>query len=272
MRVPEKIIRVGDIEHFHWMLSEADAPVSFSTNGSALSLAAAVELASIEAHLSRAVDCTSSSIRVTNCSVWSLVKASHWPTRRGRTKLRTGAVAVLVLTKQANDTWWTECLRDLLKELIANGFPTNLARGLTGAVAEMVDNVWQHSDTPAPGLVAYQIRRRKLAFSVADTGIGVLASLRKNPRYEWLNSSMDGIRHAIRPGVSRFNGGGMGFASLLRPLADLWGNARLRSGEASLLIDSTRSDRKMDFTYLPSLPGLHVSVRCALDAPPPTQR
>ncbi len=131
----------------------------------------------------------------------------------------------------------------------------------------MVDNIWQHSETADPGLLVYQIRRRKFAFSVVDNGIGVLASLRKNPRYKWLDSSMEAIRYAIQPGVSRCDGGGMGFASLLHALVDLWGHARLRSGEASLLIDGTQDERRKDYSYLPFLPGLHVSVRCALDAP-----
>jgi hypothetical protein len=132
----------------------------------------------------------------------------------------------------------------------------------------MVDNIWQHAETADPGLLVYQIRRRRFAFSVADNGVGVLASLRKNPRYKWLDSSMEAIGYAIKPGVSSCGGGGMGFPSLLHALADLWGKARLRSGEASLTFDRTQEERRKDYSYLPFLPGLHVSVRCALDAPP----
>jgi hypothetical protein len=168
---------------------------------------------------------------------------------------------------EAEGSWWMGCVHDLLKELIANGFPPNLARGLAGAVIEMADNVWLHSDCPMPGLVVHQVRRRKFAFSVADIGIGVLSSLRKNPAYRQLSSSMEAIRCAIEPGVSRDpNGGGMGFPSLLHALADLWGTARIRSGEAGLVIDRTQDERKKHSVYLPNLAGVHVSVRCALSA------
>jgi len=135
---------------------------------------------------------------------------------------------------------------------------------LTGAVAEMVDNAWLHRDTPNPPLLAYQIRKKQFAFSVADTGIGILKSLNQNPKYNWLNSSMEAIQFAIRPGVSRLEDGGMGFPSMLKAMADLWGNARIRTGEAALIIDGTQEVRSNNFIYLPELPGLHVSVRCSL--------
>lgn len=259
---------VTDVEHFHWSLSEADTPIAFSVKGSGLSLAGAVELATIETHLSSLNGGTQSPIRVSGCSIWLLLKASRWPIGSHRQQLRKGTHTVLVLPNDPRDAWWTQRLHNLLRELIVNGFPSSLARGLTGGVAEMVDNIWQHAGTPAPGLLVYRVCRRKFAFSVADIGVGILASLRKNPQYRWLDSSMDAIGQAMRPGVSACNGGGMGFPSLFHAIADLWGNARLRSGEASLLIDRTHEQRTIDRTYLPFLPGLHVSVRCALDPTP----
>jgi anti-sigma regulatory factor (Ser/Thr protein kinase) len=208
-------------------------------------------------------------LKIVNCPIWSLLRTVRWPkTRQARTKVRDGDIAVIVLPANANDAWWTQCLRALRAELADNGFPSHLSGGLTGAVIEMADNVWQHSNAKVPGLVAYQIRRRKFAFSIVDNGIGVLASLRGNQRYKRLTSSMDAIRQAIEPGVSRLDdGGGMGFPSLLHALADLWGTARIRSGEAALVIDRTQDQRKKDFIYLPEMAGVHISVRCALDPP-----
>ncbi|MGC2161294.1 MAG: hypothetical protein WA634_05245 [Silvibacterium sp.] len=175
---------------------------------------------------------------------------------------------MIVLPMSGDGPWWPSKISTLLSDLGANGFPSNLARGLTGAVIEMVDNIWLHSDAASPGLLAYQLRRRKFAFSVIDPGIGMLASLRRNPSYRYLSSSMDAIGKAIEPGASRFaNGGGMGFPSLFHALASLWGTARIRSGEAALVIDHTREERSKSSVYLPHLPGVHVSVRCALDPP-----
>ena len=207
-------------------------------------------------------------IRVARTSIWGLIKESRWPLRPGCANLRDGESTVLILPTTHDDPWWTQRITTLLSDLTANGFPSHLARGLTGAVIEMVDNIWLHSETPHPGLLAYQIRRRKFAFSVIDTGIGMLASLKKNPSLRYLSSSMEAIGKAVEPGVSRFeNGGGMGFPSLFHALASLWGTARVRSGEAALLLDHTGQKRSKEGVYLPPLPGVHVSVRCALDPP-----
>ncbi|HTU32912.1 MAG TPA: hypothetical protein VMF66_03825 [Candidatus Acidoferrum sp.] len=261
-------VEIRDIEHLHWRLADAESPLTFSTNGHGLSLVAAVELACIAAHRETEKDDPRLTLRVPNCAAWSLVKAARWPERSHRARLRDADLAVVVLPRCGNDPWWSQCIRDLLTELKGNGFPPKLAGALTGAVAEMADNVWLHSNAHSPGLVAYQIRRRRFAFSVADVGVGVLASLRENPRYRQLSSSMEALRAAIEPGVSRFgDSGGMGFPSLLHALADLWGTARIRSGEAGLLLDRRRDRRRKQLVYLPNLPGVHVSARCSLEAP-----
>jgi anti-sigma regulatory factor (Ser/Thr protein kinase) len=262
----QNILRVSDIEHFHWALSEADVPATTPFNGTLLSLAAAVELAAIQAHQRRSrLLGGSASFTCKNCPLWSLVKQSGWPERKRPLVRRTSEAVAVTIPAQADGLWWTNCLHQLRNELIEKGFGTRLAAGLTGGVAEMVDNVWQHSETGESGLLVYQVRRRKFAFSVVDSGIGVLSSLSRNPRYDWLRSSMEAIRLAIQPGVSREDGGGMGFATLLNNMAELWGNARMRSGEAALVIDRTENVRRRKEIYLPLLPGMHVSVRCAMD-------
>lgn len=264
----QNILRVSDIEHFHWALSEADVPATSRFNGTLLSLAAAAELAAIEAQRRRShLPGGSAYFICKSCPIWSLVKKSGWPERRRPLVRRTSEGVAVTIPAQADGLWWTNCLHQLRNELIQKGFATRLATGLTGGVAEMVDNIWQHSESGESGLLIYQVRRRKFAFSVIDAGIGVLASLSKNPRYDWLRSSMEAIRLAIQPGVSREDGGGMGFATLLNSMAELWGNARMRSGEAALVIDRTEDIRRRREIYLPPLPGMHVSVRCALDAP-----
>lgn len=231
-------------------------------------MTAAVELALIAAHRRDNPLEPHAKIRVARSSIWTLVKESRWPLRSGCANLRDGDSTVLVLPTTADDPWWTQRIGTLLADLTANGFPSHLARGLTGAVIEMVDNIWLHSEAPNRGLLAYQIRRRKFAFSVIDAGVGMLASLRKNPSLHYLSSSMEAIGKAVEPGVSRFeNGGGMGFPSLFHALVSLWGTARIRSGEAALILDHTCEDRTKESVYLPPLPGVHVSVRCALDPP-----
>jgi len=140
--------------------------------------------------------------------------------------------------------------------------PVTLA--LTGALGEMVDNVWQHSRTEIPGLVAYEVGWRKLSFAVADIGVGVLDSLRTNPRHQYLTTAMDALETAILPGVSRHNSGGYGFSTLFQAIAELWGITRLRTGEAVLFFDRKTEQRKRNRYYLPPLPGFQVLVSCHL--------
>jgi anti-sigma regulatory factor (Ser/Thr protein kinase) len=263
----ENVLRVTDIEHLHWSLSEADVPISIALDHKPLSLAAAVELAIIEAHYSELDQRRPTLGFVTNCSTRSIIKATNWPLSGKVSSKRERGVVAIVLPKPDESIWWSEQLRLLKNDLTANHFPPNLAAALTGGVAEMVDNAWFHGSTDKPALLAYQVRNRRFAFSVADIGVGILESLRQNPKFNWLRSSMEAIHFAIQPGVSRCENGGMGFTTMLTAMADLWGNARIRSGQAALIVDGTQEIRSKNFIYLPPLPGLHVSVRCSLDSP-----
>jgi len=262
------ITSIRDVEQYHWELAESELRRQVFSNSSHLSLAAAVELACIEHRFAGGDELSTAAVRLPACPIWQLIRTTKWPDHRNRTKLRNGSVVLIVLPTSADDAWWVQRLHELQRELGENGFGTNLARALTSAVAEMVDNVWLHSSADGPGLVAYQIRRRKLAFCVADLGVGVLSSLKRNPEHRHLASSMDALQKAIQPGVSSHaDGNGLGFPSLLHALAELWGTTRLRSGEAAMIIDRTSEKRKKGYHYLPSLPGLHVAVKCSLDAP-----
>lgn len=227
-----------------------------------------MELAAIMASQKSETDNYLRSVRVSRDSIWGLLKESRWPNRIGCATLRNGDAALIVLPQSYDDSGWTQQTRDLLRELERNGFSAAFSRALTGAVIEMVDNVWTHGEAQHPGLLAYQIRRRKFAFSVLDTGIGMLNSLRQNAKFKYLTSSMEAIGKAVEPGVSRFDGnGGMGYPSLFHALASLWGTARIRSGQAALMIDHTGETRTKEHVYLPHLPGVHISVRCSLDPP-----
>jgi anti-sigma regulatory factor (Ser/Thr protein kinase) len=262
--VEKPVLRVTDIEHFHWSLSEADLPESTALN-KPVSLAAAVELALIEAHY-RTLGLSSRKFNFApQCSVYSTIKSANWPSSKKANSKQTGDIVVIVLPGADSNSWWIEQLQLLKGKLTDKLFPPKLATALTGGVAEMVDNAWLHSASDQPALLAYQVRNRRFAFSVADMGIGILRSLKQNPKYDWLQSSKEAIEFAVRPGVSRLDGGGMGFTTMLKSMVDIWGNARVRTGQASLLIDGTQEVRTNNFIYLPHLPGLHVSVRCSLE-------
>ncbi len=180
------------------------------------------------------------------------MKSANWPFVGKASKVTSGDTTVIVLPTSTSEegSWWTKRLLALREELVSNGFSLKLAGALTGGVGEMVDNAWTHSSSDDPALLVYQVRSRKFAFSVADLGVGVLESLSKNPKYDFLRSSMEAINFAIQPGVSRLENGGMGFATMLKSMADLWGSARIRSGEAALIIDRTGETTIKNFIYI----------------------
>jgi hypothetical protein len=52
------------------------------------------------------------------------------------------------------------------------GFPHQTAAQLVGAIKEMHDNIFDHSENPTSGMVAYRATPRRFEFVVADRGIG----------------------------------------------------------------------------------------------------
>jgi anti-sigma regulatory factor (Ser/Thr protein kinase) len=57
-----------------------------------------------------------------------------------------------------------------LRERIANvGFTPLTAKALTGALSEIITNVWLHAQTPTPVLVAYQLEQERVFLTVADS-------------------------------------------------------------------------------------------------------
>jgi anti-sigma regulatory factor (Ser/Thr protein kinase) len=157
----------------------------------------------------------------------------------------------------------------LLEErLLANQFSKHLSRNITGAVFEMVDNVWMHSEAKEPPLLCYQTARGGLSFAVTDMGIGVLRTLKKNTRFSHLRTSMSALEEAVKVGVSSDpNGSGLGLPALTRALASLWGRVRLRSGQAALTFNREQEQPKQSHQFLPEMKGFQVSAICRLRAP-----
>lgn len=152
------------------------------------------------------------------------------------------------------------------------GLNTQLAHGVAAAFGEMVDNVLQHS-TPfgtTSGVVGYQIGPRRFSFAVADLGIGVLASLRENPKWHSLGSSVRALDAAVRKNATRRTefAEGNGFKTVLRNLADMNATLRFRSGDGLLTLDGRHSAsvarlRAVESTG-PHMGGTQVSVRCQM--------
>jgi hypothetical protein len=156
------------------------------------------------------------------------------------------------------------------------GFSFAVAARLQLALYEMAENAVIHAASPAI-LVGYEALPGKALFCVADVGVGVMASLRKNPALSSLKLHNEAIRAALQDGVTsqRLNegGGGFGFRQVFTSLADQWGSLRFRSGEGCITMDGIGPDANQgNVTHPPPLPGFQVTICCRTEAPRPIDR
>jgi len=150
------------------------------------------------------------------------------------------------------------------------GFSPKLAHGLHGALHEMCENAVIHSQTSTGILVGYAVEDGMAMFSVADVGIGVLASLRSHPAYEHICLHKDAIRAALQEGTSRFgpNTRGLGFRQIFKALAEQWGHLRFRSGNGCVTLNGHGLDaNRGEESFPPHLPGFQVTVCCRTNPP-----
>lgn len=166
------------------------------------------------------------------------------------------------------DTEWSLFLQRFVRGLQRScRFSSPIAHAVAGAVEEMVDNVIQHSgqgDEPT-GVVGYTIGDG-FAFGVADLGIGVLASLKENPKWLQLDTSREALLAAVRDRATRRTNVavGDGFDTVLRNISDLGCVLRFRSGDGSLTVDGFRARETMPMAErtCTHLCGFQVSIVC----------
>ncbi len=152
--------------------------------------------------------------------------------------------------------------------LLQGRFSQGLSRSLTGAVFEMVDNVWKHSGVTKDALLGYQIGSRTFSFIVTDLGVGVLKTLTMNRRFAHLKTSIDALEEAVKPNVSGdTDGSGLGLDKLTRELANLWGRTRLRSGQGAITFNREGATARRIHNFLPHLGGFQISAVCRLSPP-----
>jgi anti-sigma regulatory factor (Ser/Thr protein kinase) len=119
--------------------------------------------------------------------------------------------------------------------------PKPIAQGLMGAMTEIEDNIHLHSGRPNTGIVAFRGSAAEFEFVVADSGVGMLASLRSSPDYASLDDAGKALRLALQDGTSRLShveqNRGYGFRNLFRNLASLNGELRFRSDDQAVTIE-----------------------------------
>ena len=139
------------------------------------------------------------------------------------------------------------------------------AQGLVATLEEMANNTLEHSQNPSTSIVGYKWSRGSFEYVVADSGIGVLKSLRSNKEYEFISDSSVALDLAIQSGVSRhgrMSGRGLGFNNLVIKIANRNSRLRFRSGDHSLTLDGTCQPISKVFRTCPDFEGFLISVQC----------
>ncbi len=180
---------------------------------------------------------------------------------------------VLQTENDLADDQWSHFAGRFEASVRSAGFSFDGAARLQLALYAMAENAVIHAEAPAI-LVGYDGSPGKALFCIADVGIGVLASLRKNPAFDGLDLHTQAIRAALQDGISSLRpaegGGGFGFRDVFNSLADQWGSLRFRSGEGCVTMDGTDCNANQgNVRDMPPLPGFQVTICCRTKAPNP---
>jgi hypothetical protein len=167
-------------------------------------------------------------------------------------------------TEQSDARWIAFCkrLEDAAKK---SGLQENFAKALVGTFGEMAGNLLEHSKNPSSGLVGYRWNDAEIEYVVADTGIGVLNSLRSNDEYSHIRDSGEALEIALKTGESRHgktSGHGVGFRSLIQNIANRNSYLRFRSGDHYHMLDGTKDTVQRNTKACSNFNGFLISVVC----------
>jgi hypothetical protein len=146
------------------------------------------------------------------------------------------------------------------------GLVKPVAQCLAAALRELESNIHEHSGRAASGILAFQSRPSLFEFVAADSGVGVLATLREDEEFADVTDHGLAMHAALQDDVSRYgraSGHGNGFRDLFLGLAHLNADLRFRSGDHALLISGPQPELKTARLAQKSpFQGLLAAVRC----------
>jgi len=133
-------------------------------------------------------------------------------------------------------------------------------RALEWALQEITDNVMQHAEDGAAGLIQLSVfpEAKEIEFVVSDSGIGIPNSLRT--AFPMLTDDSAALSEAVKEGVTRGTGQGNGLFGSFQISALSGGPFSINSGHAALVLDRSRksSVRHEDIEFV------GTSVACTL--------
>jgi hypothetical protein len=178
-----------------------------------------------------------------------------------------GQVGLIRAGRACSDALATEFVIKAKAAAKKVGASDRLAAELTAALHEMFTNIFEHSHAMDTGFAVFDGTDASFDFAVADSGVGLLRSLRSNVRFRALASHDEALRLALAPGVSRFEepGRGFGFNRLFVGLANRNCALRFRTGDHVLSINGlSPSLDKANAAQKVELQGFLMNVSCSL--------
>lgn len=189
-----------------------------------------------------------------------VARQEHWLARDGLRGLVNGAGL-------QNEPHLASFKIDAHKAALNAGFG-KAAPLLVAAMGELIGNVIDHSEAADTGIAIFVSRVGSFELVVADTGIGALKSLTKNPEHANVSDEGAALGAMIEAGVSRFSrdsGHGNGFRPIFERLADMTGELRFRSGDYVLSLDGRFGDRiARQLAQRPPIAGFLAAISCRL--------
>jgi anti-sigma regulatory factor (Ser/Thr protein kinase)/ABC-type transporter Mla MlaB component len=142
------------------------------------------------------------------------------------------------------------------------------ATSLELCLTELAENVHFHADTPFGGFAAAQSFSggNEIEVAIVDLGVGIAASLSKNPQYEEAAADeVTAIHTALQPLVTsspkRNRGYGLAFTRFLLEINE--GRLVVRSGHGYVQYGESNVERTTEFAF----PGTLVALRLHTDRP-----
>jgi hypothetical protein len=171
------------------------------------------------------------------------------------------------------DPDWSDALRAVtrdvlaaIEELVATDDAAHTSLDL--ALSEITENVGYHAGTPFGGFAAVQALKHsnEVEVAIADLGVGIAASLRRNPDFAAAaGDDLVAIQTALTATVTstpwRNSGYGLTFTQLLLALNE--GRLLVRSGRGHVIRGAKNSDRLVE----QDLPGTLIGLRLRTDRP-----
>jgi anti-sigma regulatory factor (Ser/Thr protein kinase) len=182
---------------------------------------------------------------------------------------------LLELTKIQNSDDIPEAVQKIEKELCSEfNYSSRQSRKIRNAISEICENTFDHN-TGCCGFISMQVYQNKkeggmfLEIAVADHGIGLLNTLRSNPKNDGIRDDQSAIIESLKQGVSRFPDDpthGTGLYHLKQTMDEFGEHLNIRSGTAKVHF-KIKSAQTFSFV-VPAMPGVQIcfSLRAAKKA------